>query len=51
MPDNKGERAFGRHLANCFRLPEPPSHVMRTLQRGVLAVSELEIKNPTNELT
>ncbi len=33
--------AYGAHLAASFRLPEPPTHVRRTLQRGTIAVSVL----------
>ncbi|WP_315767110.1 MULTISPECIES: helix-turn-helix transcriptional regulator [unclassified Bradyrhizobium] len=46
---SKSANAYGRHLADCFSLPEPPSHVQRTLQRGILAVSELRLDTPTFE--
>jgi hypothetical protein len=36
-------------LGNCEGVPEPPSHVQRTLRRGVLAVSELKLQAPTWE--
>jgi AraC family transcriptional regulator len=44
-------RAYGAHLADCFGLPKPPSHVMRTLRHGVLAVTELQLNFPTLEPT
>jgi AraC family transcriptional regulator len=44
-------RAYGAHLADCFHLPEPPSHVARTLRRGLLAVTELRLDVPMLERT
>jgi AraC family transcriptional regulator len=44
-------RAYGSHLADCFRLPDPPSHVARTLRRGLLAVTELRLDFPMLEPT
>jgi hypothetical protein len=46
---SRNARAYGAHLANCFGKPEPPTHVRRTLQRGVLAVSELQFNSPVLE--
>jgi AraC family transcriptional regulator len=47
----RSSRAYGAHLANCFGLPKPPSHVTRTLRHGVLAVTELQLNSPTPEPT
>ncbi|MER9432017.1 AraC family transcriptional regulator [Mesorhizobium sp. M0408] len=38
--------AYGAHLAECFGLPAVPTHVHHTLQRGMLAVSELKSRVP-----
>ncbi|MBB4483410.1 helix-turn-helix domain-containing protein [Rhizobium etli] len=38
--------AYGAHLAECFGLPAVPTHVHHTLQRGMLAVSELKSQAP-----
>ncbi|MDP9810127.1 AraC-like DNA-binding protein [Rhizobium tibeticum] len=38
--------AYGAHLAECFGLPALPTHVHHTLQRGMLAVSELKSRAP-----
>lgn len=43
--------AYGRHLAKCFDLNEAPSHVARTLRRGITAVSHLELTSPKPDLT
>ena len=42
-------RAYGTDLANSFGLTEAPSHVQRTLRRGVLAASELNLRAPMRE--
>lgn len=42
-------RAYGTDLANSFGLTEAPSHVQRTLRRGFLAVSELNLRAPMLE--
>lgn len=42
-------RAYGANLADCFGMPAPPTHVHRTLRRGVLAVSELKFGSPMRE--
>jgi len=44
-------RAYGAKLADCFGLPEPPSHVTRTLRHGLFAVSELQTNVPLSEPT
>jgi len=44
-------RAYGAHLAACLDLPQPRSHVSRTLRRGLLALSELRTDRPSRELS
>ncbi len=44
-------RAYGADLADCFGLPEPPTHVQQTLRHGLLAVSELRLDRPPPEPT
>lgn len=41
--------AYGAHLAKCFGLTAIPSHVLRTLNRGLLAVSELKAQVPRQD--
>jgi len=41
--------AYGTDLANSFGLTEAPSHVQRTLRRGLVAVSELNLRAPMRE--
>lgn len=42
-------RAYGSHLAGCFGLPEPRFHVARTLRRGLLSLSEIDLTVPMTE--
>ena len=51
VPNVERRRAYGAHLAGCFGLSEPPSHVVQTIRRHVLAVSELRLDSPTPEPT
>jgi AraC family transcriptional regulator len=44
-------RAYGARLANCFCLPEPPSHELRTARHGVLSVSEMVVNFPMTQPT
>jgi AraC family transcriptional regulator len=44
-------RAYGARLADCFCLPEPPSHELRTARLGVLSVSEMVVNFPMTEPT
>jgi AraC family transcriptional regulator len=44
-----GPRAYGADFAGCFGMPEPPTHVNRTLRRGLLAVSELKFDTPIEQ--
>lgn len=39
-------RPYGARLADCFCVPEPPSHELRTARHGVLAVTELAVDFP-----
>jgi AraC family transcriptional regulator len=44
-----GDRAYGRHLAGCFGIPDPGLHAERTLERGTIALSELKLDLPMAE--
>ncbi|MGV0908616.1 helix-turn-helix domain-containing protein [Martelella sp. FOR1707] len=44
-------RAYGAHLAWCFGLPEPPTHVRRAQMRGLIAASEIRSDAPLPERT
>jgi len=44
-----GARAYGAQFADCFGMPEPPTHIHRTLRRGLLAVTELQFDQPTDK--
>ena len=38
--------AYGKHLADCFGVPEPDLHAERKLKRGPIALSELRLDTP-----
>jgi AraC family transcriptional regulator len=40
---------MAREFADCFGMPEPPTHVQRTLRRGLLAVTELQFDKPIEQ--
>ena len=42
-------RGYGADLASCFGMPEPPTHIHRTLRRGLLAVTELRFDEPIEQ--
>lgn len=46
-----GTRGYGADFADCFGMPEPPTHVHRTLRRGLLAVTELRFDEPIEQST
>src|SRR5215831_13314585 len=43
--------AYGGHLANCFDLVEAPTHSLRTLTRGIIAVTHLQLNAARPDLT
>ena len=43
--------AYGVHLANSFDLVEAPTHSLRTLKRGIIAVTHLQLKAARPDLT
>ncbi|SCB09945.1 Helix-turn-helix domain-containing protein [Bradyrhizobium shewense] len=45
----RGAHAYGTEFADCFGMPEPPTHVHRTLRRGLLAVTELRFDQPIEQ--
>ncbi|MCK1654081.1 helix-turn-helix transcriptional regulator [Bradyrhizobium sp. 149] len=47
----RGARAYGTEFADCFAMPEPPTHVHRSLRRGLLAVTELRFDQPIEQST
>ncbi len=44
-------RAYGSQLGERLGLPKPLSHVYRTLNRGMLAVTELQSQEPPRDPT
>ncbi|MBB3148129.1 AraC-like DNA-binding protein [Phyllobacterium trifolii] len=44
-------RAYGSQLGERLGLPKPPSHVYRTLNRGTLAITELQSRAPPRDPT
>lgn len=44
-------RAYGSQLGERLGLPEPPSHVYRTLNRGTLAITALQSRAPPRDPT
>lgn len=44
-------RAYGSQLGERLGLPEPPSHVCRTLNRGTLAITALQSRAPPRDPT
>ena len=40
---------YGAEFADCFGMPEPPTHGHRTLRRGLLAVTELQFDKPIEQ--